>query len=52
MVLLKYFKLKASHKQLLLNPNGELSVKIPSLGVSSANACEGKLLDDDGPHDE
>ena len=52
MVLLKYFKLKTSGKQPLPNPNGELSAKIPSSGISSANACVGKLLDGNGPRDE
>ena len=52
MALLKYFKLKTSRKQLLPNPNGELSAKIPSSGISSANACVGKLLVDDRPRDE
>ena len=52
MALLKYFKLKTSGKQPLPNPNGELSVKIPSSGISSANACVGKLLNGDGPRDE
>ena len=52
MALLKYFKLKTSGKQPLPNPNGELSAKIPSSGISSANACVGKLLDGDGPRDE
>ena len=52
MALLKYFKLKTSRKQLLTDPNGELSAKIPSSGISSANTCVGKLLDGDGPHDE
>ena len=45
-------KLKTSCKQLLPNPNGELSAKIPSSGISSANACVGKLLDSDGPRDK
>jgi len=46
MVLLKYFKFKTTGKQPLPDPNGELSEKIPSLGISSAcNACVGKLLD-------
>ena len=43
------FKLKTSGKQPLPDPNGELSAKIPSSGISSANACVGKLLDGDGP---
>ena len=43
MAFLKYFKLKISGKQPLLDPNGELSVKIPSSGISSANSCVGKL---------
>ena len=41
MALLKYFQLKSTHKQLLPDPNGELS---PSSGISSANTCIGKLL--------
>jgi len=45
MVLLKYFKFKTTGKQPLPDPNGELSEKIPSLSISSANACVGKLLD-------
>ena len=45
MVLLKYFKFKTTGKQPLPDLNGELSEKIPSLGISSANACIGKLLD-------
>jgi len=46
MVLLKYFKFKTTGKQPLLDPNGDLSEKIPSLDISSANvACVGKLLD-------
>ena len=49
MPLLKYLKLKTSGKQPLPDLNGELSVKIPYLGISSANACVGKLLDGDGP---
>jgi len=51
MVLLKYFKFKATGKQPLPDPNGELSEKILSLGISYANMCVGKLLDltsDDG----
>jgi len=51
MMLLKYFKFKTTGKQPLPDPNGELSEKISSLGISSANACVGKLLDstsDDG----
>ena len=47
MTLLKYFKLKTSPKQSLPNPNRELSKKIPSSGISFANACLGKLLDGD-----
>ena len=47
MALLKYFKLKTSPKQSLPDPNRELSKKIPSSGISSANACLGKLLDGD-----
>ena len=42
--LLKYFHLKTTSKQPLPNPNGELSSKIPVSGISSANACIGKLL--------
>jgi len=45
MELLKYFKFKTTGKQPLPNPNGELSEKIPSLGISSANVWVGKLLD-------
>jgi len=46
MVLLKYFKFKTTGKQPLPDLNGgELSEKIPSSGISSANACVGKLLD-------
>ena len=41
MTLLKYFQLKTTCKQPLPDPNGELS---PSSGISSANACMGKLL--------
>ena len=36
-------------KQPLTDPNGELSAKVPYLGISPANACVGKLLDGDGP---
>ena len=36
-----------SYKQSLPDPNGELSKKIPSSGISSANACLGKLLGGD-----
>jgi len=39
------FKFKTAGKQPLPDPNGELSEKIPSLGISSANTCVGKLLD-------
>ena len=42
--LLKYFQLKTTHKQPLPDPNGELSLKISLSGISSANACIGKLL--------
>ena len=45
------FKFKTTGKQPLSDPNGELSEKIPSSGISSANVCIGKLLDsmsDDG----
>ena len=49
---MKYFKLKTSCKQLLPNPNGELSAKIPSSGISSSNTCVGKLLHGDEPRDE
>ena len=52
MALLKYCKLKTSRKQLLSSPNGELSAKIPSSSISSANACVGKLLDGDGTREE
>jgi len=45
MVLLKHFKFKITGKQPLPDPNGELSDKIPSLSISSANAYVGKLLD-------
>ena len=48
-MMLKYFKLKTSGKQPVPDPNGELSAKIPYLGISSANACVGKLLDGNGP---
>jgi len=51
MVMLEYFKFKTTGKQPLPDPNGELREKIPSLGISSANACIGKLLNltsDDG----
>jgi len=51
MVLLKYFKFKSTGKQPLPDLNEELSEKIPSLGISSANVCVGKLPDstsDDG----
>jgi len=51
MALLKYFKFKTTGKQPLPHPNGELSEKIPSSGISSANVWVGKLLDstsDDG----
>jgi len=44
MVLLKYFKFKTTGKQPLPDPNGELSEKILSLSISSANTCVGKLL--------
>ena len=43
MALLKYFQLM-NQKQPLPDPNGALSVKIPSSVISSANACVGKLL--------
>ena len=52
MALLMYFKLKTSGKQPLPNLNGEPSAKIPSSGISSVNACVGKLLDEDGPRGE
>ena len=42
--LLKYFYFKTTCKQPLPNPNGELSSKIPSSEISSANACIDKLL--------
>jgi len=52
MVLLKYFKFKTTGKQPLPDLNGELSEKIPSSDIYSANtACVGKLVDstsDDG----
>ena len=38
-VKVQYFKSKASGKQPLSVPNGELSMKISSSGISSANAC-------------
>ena len=38
-----YFQLK-NRKQLLPDPNGALSVKIPCSAITSANACVGKLL--------
>ena len=44
MALFKYFQLKTTHKHPLPDPNGELSSKISSSGISSANACIGKLL--------
>jgi len=50
-VLLTYFKFKTTGKQPLPHPNGELSEKIPSLDISSANTCVSKVLDltsDDG----
>ena len=37
MALLQYFKLK-KQKEHLPDPNGPLSQKIPSFGISSANA--------------
>ena len=52
MALLKYYKLKTSGKQALPDLNGELSAKIPSSSISSANACVGKLLDGNGPRDK
>ena len=42
MALLQYFKLK-KQKDYLPDPNGPLSQKIPSSGISSENACVGKL---------
>ena len=39
--IVEVFQLKTTHKQPLPDPNGEMS---PSLGISSANACIGKLL--------
>ena len=48
MPLLKYLKSKTALKQSLLDPNGDLSKKIPSLDISSANACLGKLLQNGG----
>ena len=42
MALLQYFKLK-KQKEHLSDPNGSLSRKILSSGISSANACVGKL---------
>ena len=37
--LLMYFHLKTTHKQPLPDPNEELSLIIPLLEISSANAC-------------
>ena len=42
MALLQYFKCK-KQKEHLPDPNGPLSQKIPSPGISLANACVGKL---------
>jgi len=44
MVLLQYFKLK-KERQHLPDPNGPLSCKVPSFGISAANAYVSKLLD-------
>ena len=44
MVLLQYFKLK-KERQHLPDPNGPLSLKIPSSGISAANLYISKLLD-------
>ena len=44
----KVFKLKPTSKQLLADPDGELRLKIPSSGISLANACKSKLLDGAG----
>ena len=44
MILLKYFYLKTTHKQSLSYLNGALGVGVPSLGISSANACASKLV--------
>ena len=45
MALLQYFTLKKKAKLLLLNPNGPLSLRVPSSGILSANACVSKLLE-------
>ena len=45
MKFLKYFQLKTTHQQSLSDPNRELSSKISSSAISSANTCVGKLLD-------
>ena len=42
--LLKYFRLKSTHKQPLSDPNKELSLKISSSEISFTNTCVGKLL--------
>lgn len=44
MALLRYFQLK-SRKQPLPDPNGDLSSRIPSSGIASANASVSQLLD-------
>jgi len=44
MALLQYFKLK-KERQHLPNPNGPLSVKVPSSGIAAANLHVSKLLD-------
>ena len=44
MALLRYFKLKRERQQ-LPDPNGPLSLKVPSSGISAANLCVSKLLD-------
>ena len=44
MALLQYFKLK-KERQYLPNPNGPLSVKVPSSGIAAANLHVSKLLD-------
>ena len=44
MAVMKYFQLKTTHKQPLLDPNGKLSSKILLSEFFSANVCIGKLL--------
>ena len=48
MALLQYFKLK-KERQHLPNPNGPLSVKVPSSGIAAANLHVSKLLDKTNP---